>query len=213
MKRVILFPAAGWKRSTDTRGRVMKRKRYYEKYFEDFKENIVPNKNGKGTHREYVYEGYYYRQDLTRTRQILLRVCYVLLFGLELYFFIRGGFSAASRNQNPAVVVCQGLNMLCFIWLAWILIFYVAAPRDMTVYQYKSTALQLVKALKLSMAALLLLLICTAFAEIYGAGVDVHGLISGAGSQAAAAILSIVWFLTEKSMKYKKLPNYCKGEE
>lgn len=191
----------------------MKRKRYYEKYFEDYRENIVPDKSGKGTHREYIYEGYYYRQNLTRGRQVLLRICYVLLFGLELYFFIKGGFSAASRNQNPAVVVCQGLNMLCFIWLAWVVIFYAAAPRDMTVYQYKSTALQLAKAQKLSMAALLLLLICTAFAEFYSAGGSMGGLLAGISSQASAAFLSIVWFLTEKSMKYKRFPNYCKGEE
>ena len=31
--------------------------RYYQKYFEDYEENRVPNKYGNGTHLQYTYKG------------------------------------------------------------------------------------------------------------------------------------------------------------
>ena len=55
--------------------------RYYQKYFEDYEEDRVSNKRGNGTHLQYTYKGFYYRQELTPVMQALLRVCYVVLFG------------------------------------------------------------------------------------------------------------------------------------
>ena len=40
--------------------------RYYQKYFEDYEENRVPNKWGNGTHLQYTYKGFYYRQELNK---------------------------------------------------------------------------------------------------------------------------------------------------
>ena len=39
--------------------------RYYQKYFEDYEEDRVLNKRGNGTHLQYTYKGFYYRQELT----------------------------------------------------------------------------------------------------------------------------------------------------
>ena len=49
--------------------------RYYQKYFEDYEENRVPNKWGNGTHLQYTYKGFYYRQELNKRMQIALRIC------------------------------------------------------------------------------------------------------------------------------------------
>ena len=76
--------------------------RYYQKYFEDYEEDRVLNKRGNGTHLQYTYKGFYYRQELTPVMQALLRVCYVVLFGLELYLFCK------SRNQGTLLQLKSG---------------------------------------------------------------------------------------------------------
>lgn len=189
----------------------MKRVRFYERFFEDYTERAVAAGDGKRLRREYTYEGYYYRQELTQARRIALRLGYVLLFALELYFFWRGGCKPSVCNAHPVTAVCQGLHLLCDIWLAWILLFYVTAPRDMTVYQYKSTALQLAKAQKFSAAVNLALLAAAAAVTATAGGGRIDGLFDGAGEYAAAALLSVIWLLTERGLNYKKLPNNRKG--
>ena len=114
--------------------------RYYQKYFEDYEEERVPNKRGNGTHLQYTYKGFYYRQELNPVMQALLRVCYVVLFVLELYFFAKAGTKELHCNLNPVMALLQAFSMLGYVWLGWILFFYVSAPRDMTIYKYKSTA-------------------------------------------------------------------------
>ena len=109
----------------------------------------VPNKRGNGTHLQYTYKGFYYRQELTPSYAdcaspgVLCGCC----FGLELYIF------SQRRGPRDHFLQLQIRRWLCFRLLAcWGMsglggscFFYVSAPRDMTIYKYRSTALQLSK--------------------------------------------------------------------
>ena len=184
--------------------------RYYQKYFEDYEEDRVSNKRGNGTHLQYTYKGFYYRQELTPVMQALLRVCYVVLFGLELYFFAKAGTKGLYCNLNPAIALLQAFSMLGYVWLGWILFFYVSAPRDMTIYKYKSTALQLQKAQMLSVAlSLTKLLVAVGITVAYNGFSS--NLVKDLQEYILVAVLGILWLYTEKSMRYKKIYNSQKG--
>lgn len=144
-------------------------KGYYHKYFEGYKEDRVQNKNGRGTHIEYRYVGYYFRQGLRDSLRILLRILYVLLGMASLGSLLFASTYQAHCNQTPYMAVLQAVTMLAFVWFFWVLVFYVCAPREMTVYKYKSTALQLLKVCKWLTAALIL--------DAAGAAIDI--MLSG----------------------------------
>jgi len=50
--------------------------RYYQKYFEDYEENRVPNKWGNGTHLQYTYKGFYYRQECRLRFASVMECCF-----------------------------------------------------------------------------------------------------------------------------------------
>ena len=142
--------------------------------------------------------------------QALLRVCYVVLFGLELYFFAKAGTKEIHCNLNPAMALLQAFSMLGYVWLGWILFFYVSAPRDMTIYKYKSTALQLQKAQKLSAGmSLAMLLLAMGITAAYNGFPSAH--VKDLQEYILLAVLGILWLYTEKSMRYKKIYNSQKG--
>ena len=184
--------------------------RYYQKYFEDYEEDRVPNKRGNGTHLQYTYKGFYYRQELNKGMQIALRICYGMLFLLELYFFAKAGTRNISCNANPVMALLQSLSMLCYVWLGWILVFYVSAPRDMTIYKYKSTALQLLKAQKLSAVLSLGMLLAAVVLTGVSDGFSM-AVLKEMQEYLLVAVLAVLWLFTEKSMKYRKLYNSQKG--
>ena len=77
--------------------------------------------------------------------QALLRVCYVVLFGLELYFFAKAGTKGLRCNLNPVMALLQAFSMLGYVWIGWIPFLLCICTEDMTIYKYKSTALQIQK--------------------------------------------------------------------
>ena len=173
--------------------------RYYQKYFEDYEENRVPNKWGNGTHLQYTYKGFYYRQELNKRMQIALRICYGMLFLLELHFFAKAGTGIISCNANPVMALLQSLSMLCYVWLGWILFFYVSAPRDMTIYKYRSTALQLLKAQKLSVGLSIGMLLAAAVLTIASNGFSG----SKSGSQVSASSQPTIWAFSLKQSSFR----------
>ena len=182
-------------------------KGYYHKYFEGYKEDRVLNANGRGTHIEYTYASYYFRQDVKDYVRAAIRILYVLMAAAA-----TGGFLCASSrtvhcNQVFYMALCQALTTLAFVWFFWVLIYYILAPREMTVYKYKSTALQILKVCKWLAAALVL----------DAAAVMTDMLISG-NLMKKAEMLCILWYLLaagiiagigmiERSLPYERLSN------
>ena len=131
-------------------------KNYYHKYFEDYEEERVPNRDGKGTHIEHKYVGYYYRLGVKDAVKIALRAVYLLMGIIATGCLMVASTRVAHCNTIPCSVILQAITMLAVIWFIWVLVYYKFAPKNMTVYKYKSTALQMIKACKWLAAAFLL---------------------------------------------------------
>lgn len=125
-------------------------KGYYHKYFEDFEEERVPNQNGKGTHIEHKYVGYYFHLGMNEA----LRILYALM-GAAVGCLAYAATRTAHCNTAGYSVVFQAVTLLLCLWFLWVLVYYVSAPKDMTIYKYKSTALQILKVCKFLTAAFL----------------------------------------------------------
>lgn len=178
---------------------------YYQKYFEGYEEQRVQNKKGKGTHIEYTYVELYYRLNLPVTAIIALRITYIVLFVCTAMLFLHSAVYSEQLNTLPYVVVCQGLNIIAGIWVVWVLIFYVTAPRNMTAYKYKSTSPQLKKSsgicgilLAVEMVALMIGCLFTDGSAIQDSVVTI--LDVGAG---AVFMFAIHWI--ERNMIYCKV--------
>jgi archaellum biogenesis protein FlaJ (TadC family) len=135
---------------------VGKMKNYYHKYFEDFEEERVPNRDGKGTHIEHKYVGYYYRLGVKNAVKFALRTLYLLLGAVVIGCLLFASTRMAHYNTMPYSVVLQAITLLAILWFLWVLIYYILSPNDMTVYKYKSTALQMIKVCKWLTVAFLL---------------------------------------------------------
>lgn len=120
-------------------------RKFYHKYFEGYEEHRLPKPNGKGMHIEYTYVGVFYRQEHTKRIWIGLKILYLLMLTAVLALFIHAATRPLACNTAPYVVICQSICLLGMIWLTWVVINYIAAPRNMKIYTYKSTSLQLMK--------------------------------------------------------------------
>lgn len=182
-------------------------KGYYHKYFEGYEENKVLNRSGRGTHIEYTYSGYYFRQGIKTFPRILLRLLYGLMGLAAVGCLLLSSTRGAHCNQVPYMAVFQAVTMLLLIWFVWVLIFYICAPGEMTVYKYKSTALQILKVCNWLTAAFLL----------DAAGVAVDMVLSGTGMERGqmiclagylvGGVLTVGISFVERALPYERLSN------
>lgn len=182
-------------------------KGYYHKYFEGYEENKVLNRNGKGTHIEYTYVGYYFRQGIRSFSRLLLRILYILMGLAAAGCLLFSSTRRAHCNQMPYMVVLQALTLLAFVWFAWVLIYYVCAPQEMTIYKYKSTALQILKVCKWLTAAFLVdALAVAADMMFFGAGRESGQMICLAGYLLGGLLIFGI-SLVERALPYERLSN------
>jgi len=121
-------------------------KRFFDKYFEGYEEENVPQISGKKRKTTYRYVGIYYRMDVKKSVQILLRILFVFLFGAAVSLFLFTSSMNLGFNNYPVTIVFQGLTVLSFIWYAYVLLSYIFAERDLKIYSYKSTSPAIIKA-------------------------------------------------------------------
>ncbi|MDO5422877.1 MAG: hypothetical protein Q4F41_04020 [Eubacteriales bacterium] len=182
-------------------------KRYYHKYFEGYEEEKVPAKNGKGTRIAHTYVSYYFRQGVNEWVRIALRILYLAMslaaFGCLLY----AATSYAHCNQTPWMVVAQALTLLAFLWFAWVLAYYVCAPKEMTIYKYKSTALQMLKVCKWLTAAFLLDAAGVAADLLLFGGASEKEELLCLGSYLLGGLLILGLGLIERALPYERLSN------
>lgn len=181
-------------------------KNYYHKYFEDYAEERVPNRDGKGTHIEHTYAGYYYRLGLNGSVKIALRSLYLLLGLAAAGCLLFGSTRTAHYNTMPYAAILQALTLLAVVWFIWVLLYYVLSPKDMTVYKYKSTALQMLRVSRYLSAAFLLNAFLTAVDMIcFKAATREQAACLGA--YLAGSILVFGLKMIEQSLPYERLSN------
>lgn len=126
----------------------------YHRFFEGYSEISVPNSNGKGNRIQRIYTGNYYRQDLTKSQRILLRVLYVALFLCVAYLFVSSAILPLASNSTWYVVLPQVISIPFLFWIVISFFSYLPAERDMTINGYRSSSLALQKATLISAVSL-----------------------------------------------------------
>ncbi len=143
--------------------------RAYQKFFEDYEEITIPKKNGKGTAIRRIYRGSYYRLEASDARWYARKVIYPLLAVVSCLFFGAAAFPYSSANRAWYVNVPQAVTMAVYLWLLVVLCFYIAAPRNVTVYGWKRGYLPMKKALKAQAAAILATAAATLLHDLFNA--------------------------------------------
>lgn len=127
------------------RGNLLHRKAYH-RFFEGYSEIAVPNANGRGYKIQRIYTGDTYRQDLTQSQRILLRLLYVTLFLGAAYLFVSSGIQPRASNATWYVSLPQAASIPFLFWIVIVFITYLPAKQELTIYEYRSSSLALQRA-------------------------------------------------------------------
>ena len=144
----------------------------YRRHFEGYTEYEDTNENGKTVIRR-VYVGDYYRQNLPRSKRIVLRLTYIALWLLTAVVFFFCASREIGANMTWYVAAAQFAVLVGLGWMLLALFGYLTAPRDMTIGDWKSTSRSLrrgsiVAALAVELTALLTLLHLLIYGENWG---------------------------------------------
>ncbi len=110
----------------------------YHKEFEGYTEYRQRDAKGK-TKLVRVYTGAWYRQDISTTAYVLIRIAYVVLFAAMCALIILNGIYGGKYDTPKYLAFTELATILFLTALAYtMLINYVFAPRKMTIGDYKS---------------------------------------------------------------------------
>jgi len=118
----------------------------YHRFFEGYAEVNIPTKNGKGAQIKRIYIGDYYRQELTKSRRVVFRILFAVLFLFITYLFISSAIIPLKSNTTWYVVLPQAGSILFLAWAFIALCSYLPSGRDLTIDGYRSSSLALKKA-------------------------------------------------------------------
>lgn len=111
--------------------------RAYRKFFEDYEEIRVPKENGRGSKIERIYRGDYYRRECSDGWWYAMKGVYLLLAAASAWLFGFAALPSTGANRVWYVTVPQAVSIVCYLWLFRVLCSYIAAPRNMTVSEWK----------------------------------------------------------------------------
>lgn len=114
-----------------------------KQYFEGFEEKFIPRANGKGFRKVRVYLGDIYRLEGSdrqwRRKKITLACCILAYFGL----MVGCGSLRTLANVSVYVMLPYAVGLISGGYCAMGVWHCIAAPRDMTVFQYNEQRKQL----------------------------------------------------------------------
>jgi len=130
----------------------------YHNHFEGYREYYVMNSDGRGKHIERVYTAEYYCRDVSDQMNNWLKVIYAALFIISVAVIVWAMTRAVLINYTIYVAVPQALVLALAIINLYPMLFYVIAPRDMTVSDYKNiTKLKILNRIMLGCSSLLMI--------------------------------------------------------
>lgn len=112
-------------------------RRFFQRYFEDFTEERVPDAQGK-LRRSLIYRGFYFVPRLTGGRYALRAVALVLLYALGAAAFVYAASREAVCNKAWYVALSTGLSLIGLVMLALPLFSCAFGGKRQTVYQFRS---------------------------------------------------------------------------
>jgi hypothetical protein len=179
----------------------------YHKFFEGYSEVRVPRSNGKGTRIKRIYTGEYYRQDLSPRNRVLIRLLYVVFFLCASLLFVSGAIESYDGNSTWYVNLPEAACVFFLFWILMAFIEYLPAAQDMTISEYRSSSLSLLKATMGAAACLGV----TAFATLLFLMVNSYnGLtpgILGIVKYISGGLIMVLMYRLEKKLKYQIIPN------
>lgn len=181
--------------------------RAYHGYFEGYSEVAVPGRNGKGTRIQRVYTGDYFRQDLTAGQRTRIRLLYVVLFLSAVALYVSNAILPLASNSAWYVTLPQAASI---VFLAWIIIAfysYLPAKQDMTIAEYRSSSLALLKATRGSAISLGLVAVANLlFIALNPSNEPLRELL-GAGKYVISAWMTLAINRIEKKVTYLSVPS------
>lgn len=125
-----------------------------KQYFEGYEEKFIPKVNGKGYKKMRVYLGDIYRLECSdrewMIRKGIMTVCIFAFFSMMLGF----GSMRTLANVSVYVMLPFAIGLISGGYCAIGVFNAVAAPRDMTAFQYREQHMQLKRGAKLSACAM-----------------------------------------------------------
>ena len=179
--------------------------RAYQKFFEDYEEIRVPKENGRGTRIKRIYTGDYYRKDSTDENWYAMKAVYFLAAVVTAILFVAAAFPGSGANKVWYVTIPQAASVACYFFFFRILCSYIAAPRNMTISEWKRGCRALKKALKVLVGCVLVTAACT-LGYYLSHGAEFSGKILGyfMAYLLCAGVIGVVYFL-ENKVVYQKV--------
>jgi archaellum biogenesis protein FlaJ (TadC family) len=179
----------------------------YHRFFEGYSEISVPHPNGKGTSIQRVYIGNYYRQNLTKSLRILLRMLYLVLFLCITYLYTSSAILPLMINSTWYVVLPQAASVVFLFWTLIAFFFYMPAEKDMKITDYRSSSLSLLKASEGSAICLGATALAVLIFVLISPSGESHNELLCAGKYLVAGLTALAIYLIEKKVSYLKIPN------
>ncbi|MCC8102949.1 MAG: hypothetical protein LIP11_12075 [Clostridiales bacterium] len=125
----------------------------YHKYFEGYAEQKKTMPNGKQKIVR-VYVGDYHSQNLTRKQGVCLRILYAAFFALSVLCFFLAAKNRTEGNFFWLSAISHAAAGGLYLWVFYGLVNYLMTGRDMTINDYRTSSLVLMKATVAEAAAL-----------------------------------------------------------
>ena len=179
----------------------------YHRHFEGYSEIIVPKHNGKGTRIQRVYTGNYYRQDLTNGQWILIRFLYVALFLCVAFLYTSSAIPPLAINSTWYMVFAQAVSLPFLGWIIIAFVAYLPAKRDMTIADYRSSSLSLLKATMGSTVCLGLTALAALIFILLNPSNELLRELLCVGSYVVGGLISLAMHQIERRVNYLTIPN------
>lgn len=121
--------------------------RAYDRHFEGYEYHMELAADGK-EHLVRTYTGCYYEADLSPRIHMVRKLIYLALYGVSAVLLILYGQCSHSSAEHRFLAVPEMLTLFALLWLGTKLIFYVTAPKKMTIGEYKGSCVALQSAAK-----------------------------------------------------------------
>lgn len=177
----------------------------FERQFEGYTHHVEISATGR-KRVVHTYTGMYYEPEMSVPSMILRRIVYLLLYGLSVAALVFYGSYGYQSQWSKLLVLPEMGILFSLIWTGLKLLFYVTAPRKMTVGEYKGSCLALKQSAKwvvvcwIVSACLLLLAALLSGEEISLWLPSLTMLLAGCAADAGILLL-------EKRVRYSVLPN------
>lgn len=117
----------------------------YHEYFDGYAEYRDESHAGKGRIVR-TYTDDYYKQNITKSRLICLRLLYLVIFIALLLLFVSGALSGYSGHHVWFVTISEGVCIVFIFCILLALANYMISGINLTIYIYSITSKSLIKA-------------------------------------------------------------------